>query len=91
MFQTKDKKKKIYSFEKVSGSSILIKIHLIIILVTGYGDVTFNPRRSILGAISIGGEAAYHLYDFATGKADIIAKFIRKSRWHSQYSTEEGI
>ena len=50
----KAKARKIYSFEQIPGSRVIVKIHLIIILVTGHGDVTYNPRRSILGAISVG-------------------------------------
>ena len=51
------------------GSS-LNKIYLIFspLLVTGYGDVTYNPRRNFLGAICVGGKIAYHLYNFGTPK-----------------------
>ena len=73
---------------------VLNKIHLIIIIivVTGHGDVTYNLRRSILGAISVGGKISYHLYNFSTSKAsNNIMKLIRKSKWHSQYSTKESI
>ena len=87
----KGQARKIYSFEEVSGSRILVKIHLIICLVTGHGDVTYNPRRSILGAISVGRKISYHLYDIATGKTGDVVKLIRKSKWHSLYGTDEGI
>ena len=66
-------------------------MRIISFLVTGNGDVTYNPRRNILGAIPIEGEIVYHLYQFPTSKADNNVKLIRKSRWHTQYRTEEGI
>ena len=70
----------------------VIKIYLIfsLLLVAGFGDVTYNPRRNFLGAICVGGKIAYHLYKFDTSKPDGIVKLIRKSSWHSQYNSEEG-
>ena len=64
----KGQARKVYSFVKVSGGKFLVKIHLLIILVTGGGDVTYNPRRRILGAIPVGGEVSYHLFNFASSK-----------------------
>ena len=84
----KEQVRKIYSFEEVSGCNIIVKNHLIIILVTGVGDVTYNPRRNILGAIPVRRKVAYHLYDVAAGKTGNIVKLIRKSKWHSQYRDE---
>ena len=66
----------------------LLKSYLLIVSfleITGYGDVTYNSRRSILGAIPVEGKIAYHLYNFITGKTGNIVKLIRKSRWHSQH------
>ena len=73
------------------GSSV-IKIYLIYssLLVTGLGDVTYNPRRNFLGAMCVAWKIAYYLYSFGTSKSDGIVKLIRKSKWHSQYSTEFG-
>ena len=89
----KGQARKIYSFEEVSGSRIIEKIYLIIYssLVTGYGGATYNPRRSILGAIPVGGKISYHLFNFCTPKNGNLVKLIGKSRWHSQYSTQDGI
>ena len=72
--------------------SSLIKISLIFsrLLVTGRGDVTYNPRRNILGAMCVGGKVAYQLYNFDTSNSDDIVKFNRNSKWHSQYSTKES-
>ena len=77
--------RKIYSFEEVSGGRFLVKIYFIFILDTDYGVVTYNPRRSFLGAINVQGKIAYHLYNFATSKAGNIVKLIRKSKWHPQH------
>ena len=60
-------------------------------LVTGHGDVTYNSRKSILGAIPVGGKLVYHFYNFTTKKTDNIVKLTRKSKWHTQYSTNESI
>ena len=88
----KGQARKIYSFEEVSGGSSIVKVHhIIFIIVTGEGDVTYNPRRSILGAIPVGGKISYHLYNIATSKAGNIVKLIQKSRWHSHYNTGHSI
>ncbi len=65
---------------------------MIIPPVTGMGDVTYNPRRGILGAIPVAGRIAYHLFTINTGASNTkeIVKLNRKSKWHSQYSTQEG-
>ena len=81
----KGQPKKIYSFDEVSGGRIFAKIHLIIILVTGYGDVTYNPRRSLLAAIPVGGKITYYLYNFTSGKTCNIGKLIRKVKWQSHF------
>ena len=60
------------------------------LLVTGDGDVTYNPRRNLLGAMCVGEKTAYHLYNFDTSKSDGIVKLFRKSGWHSQYSTKKS-
>ena len=79
--------KKIYSFEKVHGCRIIVKIDSIIILATSQGDVTYNPRRGFLGAISVTGKIAYHLYSFSSSKDGNTVNLIRKSKWHSKLST----
>ena len=50
------------------------------------GDVTYNSRRGMLGAICVERKIAYHLYNVTTGKTGNIVKLIRKSRWHAQYA-----
>ncbi len=65
---------------------------IIIPIVVGHGDVTYNSRRSILGAIPVTGRIAYHLFaiDTSASNAGGIVKLNRKSKWHSQYSTKKG-
>ncbi len=64
---------------------------IVIPLAVGFGDVTYNSRRSILGAIPVTGRIAYHLLtvDISASNADNIVKLSRKSKWDSQYSTKE--
>lgn len=53
-------------------------------------DMTFNVRRNILGAISVGKKIAYHLLDigYSGTKGNYSGKLIRKSKWHAQYGTD---
>ena len=55
-------------------------------LVTGNGDVTFNSRRRLLGAIPLGELAAYHLWniDYSRQKSDNNVRLLKKSRWLRQ-------
>ena len=57
-------------------------------LVTGYGDITYNSRRSILGAVPLDQKISYHLFnvDYNASKTKDIVKLSRKSKWHSQQS-----
>ena len=57
-------------------------------LETGVGDITYNSRRSILGAVPLERKISYHLFtvDPNASKTKDIVKLIRKSKWHSQYS-----
>ena len=65
-------------------------------LVTGTGDLTFNAKQNLLGAICLSNEIAYHLFSLDTNCSDTknMVKLIRKSKWHpqygSQYSKESG-
>lgn len=63
------------------------------LIVTGVGDVTYNSRRGLLGAISLNGKIAYHLYNIefiSAQKSGYSGKLLRKSKWHSQYGTSLG-
>ena len=53
--------------------------------------MTYNPRRKILGAISLKGKVAYHLFsvDTETSKTKDIIKLCRKSKWHAEYRTSD--
>lgn len=63
---------------------------LSILLVTGYGDVAYNLRRSILGALCVGKKTAYHLFmindNFSAIDDAVAAKFCLKSKWRAQYN-----
>ena len=94
----KGKARKIYSFGEVFGGKFLNNFSLFILsvcslLVVGPGDVAYNIRRSLIGAISIGEQTASHLFSIDSSKSignkDIV-KLIRKSKWHPQYSSKES-
>lgn len=80
----------IYSLGEVKGSILNFFLSIIIFssLGTGCGDVTYNPRRGILGAIPVSEKIAYHLFnvDVNASKTEDVIKLYRKSNWHSQYS-----
>ncbi len=61
--------------------------------MVGFGDVTYNSRRSILGVIPVTGKIAYHLFSINTGASSTeeIVKLSRKSKWHSQNSVLAGM
>jgi len=58
----------------------------------GYSDIlAFNSKRNLIGALSVEGSVAYHLFsiiDVNYSTSSEIAKVSRKERWHSQYSTQ---
>lgn len=61
--------------------------------MTGLGDVTYNPRRNFLGAISLSGKIAYHLFkiDINPSKVDNAAvQLCRKTKWSPEYTNSEG-
>ena len=57
--------------------------------MTGWGDLTYNKKRNLLGAISVSGKIAYHLFTVDANYINIkeCVKLIRKSKWHSQYGS----
>jgi hypothetical protein len=67
-------------------------LRIITFLVTGNGDVAYNPQKKILGAISLSGEIAYHLFSIDTNasKNENVVKLCRKSKWYPQYESFEG-
>ena len=88
----KNQTKEIYSLGEVSGGIIIFYLHLlnnfIFSLDTGFGDITYNSRRGILGAVPLNKKISYHLFNVGSNasKTKDIVKLIRKSKWHSQYS-----
>lgn len=85
---------KIYSFEEVSGSNInLTSEQLHSIVVTGYGDATYNSRRGLLGGLGVGGQIAYHLFNIDSHSSKLGAsgvRLLRKAKWHSQHYDPES-
>ena len=89
---------RLQSFEQIFTLLILFHIDIMkiiifyIVIVTGYGDLTYNTRRNLLGAISVGGKITYHLFSVNTNCVNVkeSIKLMRKSKWHSQYSNEES-
>ena len=59
-------------------------------IVTGFGDLTYNTKRNLLGAISLSGKIAHHLFSVDTDCVNTkeSVKLLRKSKWHSQYTNE---
>ena len=89
----KDQIKEIYSLGEVSGGCIIIFLlyllnNYIFSLATGYGDIAYNSRRGILGAIPLHETISYHLFnvDSSASKTKDIVKLMRMSKWHSQHS-----
>lgn len=46
-----------------------------------------------MGAMSLGGKIAYHLFDikYDSRKSNSSVELLRKSRWPSQYNNDQGI
>lgn len=51
---------------------------------TGQGDVSYNVRRNVIGALPLEGKITYHLFtlDPHASKSSAIVKLCRKSAWH---------
>lgn len=56
---------------------------------TGTGDPTFNPRRNLLGAISVDKEISYHLFKVEYESRNHI-QMLRKSKWYPQHVPPGG-
>ena len=67
--------------------NIDIKNRTFISIVVGHGDFTYNTKRNLLGAISLSGKIAYHIFtvDANCPKIKESVRLTRKSKWHSQY------
>ena len=79
--------------KKFSAVKLLFLSFIFIIILslgTGYGDVSYNPRRNLLGAISLQGKIAYHLYHFDTSRNEKLVKLYRKSKWQIRNNGSQG-
>ena len=53
-------------------------------------DVAYNSRRGIIGAISIKGKAAYHLFNVSYDmNKNMHSKFLKKIKWHSENNIDK--
>ena len=92
----KGRPEKIYSFEEVIGCKLATLDHsnkyFLTVVVTGFGDLTYNTKRDYFGAVNVGGKIAYHLFSANTNALNTkeAIKLIRKSKWHPQYGTQTG-
>ena len=57
--------------------------------VTGNGDATYNPRRSVLGALCEGLKIAYNLFKIDVYSSEV-AKLCRKAKWNCNESSYYG-
>ena len=76
-------------FESFQNENLIFNIeNLFSSLGTGEGDITYNSRRGILGAVPLCKKISYHLYNIGSNasKTKDIVKLVRKSKWHSQQS-----
>ena len=62
---------------------------LLYLPATGYGDMAYNSRRELLGAIPVHEKITYHLFDIGyEGKSNSYrAKLLRNTRWHPEHET----
>jgi hypothetical protein len=67
-------------------------IALFILSAPGAGFVSYNSRRNILGAITLLGKIGYHLFEcgYDNQKSIYSVKLLRKSKWPSQFSIDQG-
>lgn len=53
-------------------------------------DVAYNSRRGTIGAISIKGKAAYHLFNVSYDmNKNMHSKFLKKIKWHSENNIDK--
>ena len=92
----KDKIQEIYTLEENAGCIIIFSLHLLSVYILSldpsYGDIAYNSRRGIFGAVPLYGRFSYHLFnvDSNASKTKDIVKLIRKSKWHSQHGKHQS-
>lgn len=72
----------------IFNTCILNHIHL----VTGFGDVAYNSRRGILGAVAAEREIGLHLWNigYCGQKSNFEVKLLKQMKWHPEYNDEVG-
>lgn len=55
--------------------------------------MSYNSRRNVLGAITLGGKIAYHLWNlgYSVQKNNYSVTLLKKPKWHSQHSNNTCI
>ena len=84
----KEKAKEIYAFEETLGCKCQIQSVLTVHNDRYWiWDLTYNPRRNILGALSVRDKIAYHLFNIGhtrqKNKDDV--KLLKKLKWPEEY------
>ena len=91
----KGRARRVYSFVETLGSKIFrhtVLVSILQFLVTGYGDVTYNSRRNLLGAMAVGTDIDYHLFMISANSpnaSNSAAKLCRKAKSYNQYRESE--
>ena len=77
-----------FIFPLIESMRLLID-NLTVVPVLGYGDVTYNSRRDVLCTISVGGRAAFHLFqvNYNNHSRNNNVKLLKKMKWPSQHGT----
>lgn len=93
MYQRKVKRRRftlLVTFSEVNWRSK--SFPKIFLLVVGHGDVTYNSKRGILGAISSELKTAYHLFDInpSASNPEEIVKLARPAKWPLQLGGSRG-
>ena len=86
-------KKRLNRFFTTNLFNINIKNNnFLLALDTGWGDLTYNTKRNLLGAISLSGRISYHLFFVDTTCLNIkeSIKLLRKSKWDPKYANMKG-
>lgn len=87
-FRRKDKLRKFILSKsmEVNKCFFVLKTLLISSEETGFGDVSYNTQRNILGALPVTGKIAYHLYNNGWSDHKPCIELLKKSKWHSHNS-----
>ena len=85
-----DKVKPIYNFFFLQYDAHIYRFYSFLGHVGG--DVSYNAKRGMFGAISLVGRTSYHLFSVNSRSSDPrdIVKLCRQSKWHPQHHCDSG-